>query len=383
MKKQLGGKVIGSGGFGDVYDDVDDIGPIDSITYYDSTKSKSSFSQKSSKNIFENTVFKMIEYESALKSEKTNNRIIYKLFKDINKLSLTSLHNRILSVWNRYDEILVYRKLKTNLVNYLYTPSKDTEKSYYKIFLPTKSDYDNNPEEFIYITINNILKFCKNIHENKMIHKDIKIDNILIGDNINDIVLADYGLLISVDEDKTIPYDSFQGMSDYMPPFCHYVDNDKPYYDNYKKRMLFIFFRSPDIASSQPKGSQIITEKHIDDIINSYDDKNLNKYKIDLHPIGIVLLQLCHRFNISDDKYISFALKLMMNSSNNDKPENNGFINAIDAYESWQTMKGGSKFINILGRNRKIYIINGREHIIYNKNLITIKQARQVARKTK
>lgn len=371
MKKQQGGKVIGSGGFGDVYDDVDDIGPVDSITYYDSTKTKSSYSQKSSKNLFENVVFKVIEYDSALKTEKINNKIIYKLFKDINKLSLTSLHNRILSVWNRYDEIVVYRKMKTSLVSYLYTPSKDTEKSYYKIWVPTKTSHDNNPEEFIYTTINNILRFCKTIHENNMIHKDIKIDNILIGHDNNDIVLADYGLLLPIEKDDTTPYDNFFGMSDYMPPFCHYVDNDRPYNENYKKRMLAIFFGNPEVASSQPRGSQLITEKHIDDIINSYDDKNLNKFKIDLHPIGIVLLQLCHRFKIEDDKYISFALKLMTNNTHG------GFINAKDAYESWQTMKGGSKFINILGRNRKIQRIKGHDYIVYNKELITIKQARQ------
>ena len=312
--KQFGGEVIGEGAFGSVFDSIDDIGTIDEIVYFPKTKSKIT-----SPNIHKNHIFKLIDYPDERLIEIKNQKKLFIFFKNDNINTLTCIDNHISSIKNDSgDEFIVYRKFSSNLQTYLYSSTG----GYQKVYKRNKVN-SRDPIKFIIHVISNILAFLQVIHSHGYIHKDIKLDNILIN-NEQEVVVGDYGLLTKASKEKTNGKKVFTGIPDFMPPFCHFEKNNKSYNDNYINRMNCFFVPKDDEQSKYPRtyvstkffqqvndtykmeSNKSSTTKH-----SSIDISNL-AFKIDLHPTGIILLQLLHFFEISIDHYLyKFAKKLM------------------------------------------------------------------------
>jgi serine/threonine protein kinase len=348
------GAVIGEGSFGEVFDDIKDLD--NPLEYYDYNLSNHEVIIDS--DIFHNKVFKYINYQKELENELDNMLIVRKNV-DIN---LTCLDDEIYYILTDDDtKVPVYTKQDNNLQNYLY----NSKGSYYKTWTTTDIKIINIDK-----SIQNILSFCKSLHEEKYIHKDLKLDNIFIKNDI--CIVGDYGLITKNEDDIGINK-VFMGMVDYMPPFCHFTEgiNSSPY-DSYKKRMKSLFTGDLNSKRSQAPIKQM-NEDFFDKICETYKNNNIiNKYKIDLHPIGIMILQLLYRFDLDDKKLEDFAIKLM---------SNDGFYNAIEAYDDFKTMTGGSRYITILGKKRKIIKKNNRDYITYNKELITVNKAKKLQNK--
>lgn len=348
------GAIIGEGSFGEVFDDIEDLD--NPLEYYD-YKLKS-YNINDNREIFQSKVFKYINYQQELENELNNMLIVQKNI----DIDLTCLDDKIYYILTDDDtKIPVYKKLDNNLQNYLYT----SKGNHYKTWQMT----DNNLID-IKKSISNILDFCKSLHKKNYIHKDLKLDNIFIKDNI--AIVGDYGLITDNEDDIGINK-VFMGMVDYMPPFCHFtkgIINSSPY-DSYKKRMESLFTGNLDGKRSQPPIKKM-DKGFFDKICESYKHNTINKYKIDLHPIGIMILQLLYRFDLNDNNLENFAIQLI---------SNNGFESAEDAFDRFTSMTGGSKYITILGKKRKIVRKNNREYITFNKELITVNKAKKLQNK--
>lgn len=371
-----GGELIGSGQFGNVYDEVSDI-CIDckpQILCYDGEQGCTD------QDINGKCVFKLFEENKEKEIEKANNQLIHRFISMSDPLQvvrLTSLQPSIKSVKYNSDEFLVYRKMDTNLLKYLFEYDED---AYLKEWKYSKAVVDH---EFINNVMTQALSLCSILHEKGYIHRDIKLDNFLISNSEKRIVLADYGMLCKVTDDKTASNVEFEGMTDFMPPFCHYNGNNQTSEANYAKSVAFLFFGDDD-RSKHPYAMLADRDNKavfLNEVVKSYtesSDKDNNvKYKLDLHPLGIVLLQLLKRAHITDnDSYYMFARKLMMHESVG------GYRNAITALEAWQKdiKRGGSRTIHVLGRSRKIHVIKGKEYVTNKGKLITIKQAQKLAK---
>lgn len=344
-----GGKKIGSGGFGDVFDSCDDIEEMDDcknqitdlqfLKYRKITPDVFSDDNKylqfsyckfdneemlQKKEIEGDIVFKQINECKEYKNEEINNNLIWNLFES-NIASMTSLHPEIKSIqWNKYEGVLVYSKFDNNLQSFLYSQKRSYEKTEW-----TKNEVDiSDPKKFIINIITQILTFLKQLADNQyktqFIHSDIKLDNILIK-KINDdyqVVLADYGL---IKKDNEFPYFSpnehFLGLSDYMPPFCHYIERgDINPITNYVSRMNFMFKEKIRHAPIFIKSAESFFENIADTYRNNHVCSQENILKIDLHPTGIILLQLLYFFSENlDQDQIDKLYKIALNCMNNNK----------------------------------------------------------------
>jgi serine/threonine protein kinase len=338
-----GGNLIGKGGFGNVYDNINDIFTDpeldiqkreitpDMINMYTkesikSNKSSSSINSITSskqKLINNSMVFKYI-FESDKISEEDNNDLVWNIVKP----SLTSLHRYVKSInIPKINTILVFSKFDCNLEEFLYEKKGSGEKHIWK-----KKPFNSiDSYHFISKVMFQLLNFCKCIHKHKFVHYDIKLDNVLVNKNENNIVLADYGLLQSIDDIKEFqddPDEHFMGMINYMPPFCQYNGNKHDVTIDYTSRMNALFNSYNNKTSRHPQIWIPENEQgtFFKQIAESYKIKGLidqsNKFKIDLHPIGIILLQLLFYFrdeNVKDQEndfmiWYGIAKELLMNN---------------------------------------------------------------------
>ena len=225
--------------------------------------------------------------------------------------------------------------------------------------------------------IHNALTLINILHKKNLLHMDIKLDNFLVRDD-KCVVLADYGQLTHL-QDVHINYnEQFIGMEDYMPPFCHFTGIHDAR-TNYKQRMRHIFFTHAK-ATKHPRAyhtnaNVVDVVDVVDAICSSYPDDLTNaKFKIDLHPLGLVILQVLNKVNITDNirqQYYDFAIELMSWGSNTDSA-----LTALEALKKIQN--GGTRAkIHILGRNRIIHIRKGREYVTYKNEFVTLNQARK------
>lgn len=370
MYHATGGDLIGQGEFGEVYSDVSDVSDV-SITIESYTKDSIELSKDRYSTELENCVFKLLQYQTDRVAEKANNQTLYQLLRG-NVTEVTSLHHSILSVRNASDEFLVYRKMQKNLQDYLYMSDDKYLKEWRASGIFVDTAFINN-------VMKQALQLCSTLHTNNFLHRDIKLDNFLVDATRTPthVVLSDYGMMMSRSADRTNAESEFLGMPDYMPPFCHYLDNGWSYLDNYTKRMNAIFFVEDGRPSKHPRAYPV--DRIVDEVVETYKNPNPpNQFKIDLHPLGIVLLQLCKRANSLTPEqleyYVDFAKTLM---------SYDGFQNAIDALKNWnppQSQGGGSRMIRILGRNRKVLTIKGKEFITYQGKQITLKQAERLSK---
>ena len=357
-----GGELVGHGGFGQVYDNITDI--VSDNDYIINKFGGEICKLENCEKLIENCVFKSFEYQKALEEEKKNNEIVYK--KMNNAETMTPFNNDICSIYanSTNEEFLVYKKFQNNLQNYLFQSSIQYQREWKlneNIYPKVKSI------EFIKHVIVQVLTVCAELHTHNppIIHSDIKLDNILIKidekSNSYSVVLADFGIMrkCSSNFTETLLTTSFEGMVDYMPPFCHFMDNKNSLKDNYCKKMNCIFKTNLNKSKHPPIKSDI----NFEDVVNTYDletdqkkkqEITNNVFQIDLHPIGIIILQLIKAFNIDVDKseLSEFAQYLMINKFENEKKDQytardalNEFKKKIEHKEEIQ--KGGKPIKNL------------------------------------
>lgn len=308
IKLICGGSLIGHGAFGEVYDSISDIGKIIKYnTFGNHTTSHNKTITKNAKGVTEDLgscIFKLVFYNEEREREKENNALLRKMFNGKELRTLTCLHKDLISVQTVSDEFIVYQKFDNNLQNILYT----AEGGYQKIW--KRTNFSSN-DDFIVDVVKSCLLFCNKLHKFGCIHKDIKLDNLLYKDG--KVVVADYGLVTKVEDDDTSSNSPFSGMYDYMPPFCHYENNGNDDITNYTKRMVYFFVmdNKKDVSRKHPSTS--VSAAFFEGVAETYRgvDKP-NKFKMDMHPIGIILLQLVHRLDSSKlDVFHLFAKELM------------------------------------------------------------------------
>ena len=105
---------------------------------------------------------------------------------------------------------------------------------------------------------------------------------------------------------------TFIGMCDYMPPFCHGGN----WRATYMQRMKALFVGDYNNQRSKHPRTGLPAD-FFEDVLASYPDAPVEEQrtqKIDLHPMGIILLQLAMRFGLEADVLSllqDFAARLM------------------------------------------------------------------------
>lgn len=414
-----GGKQIGHGGFGDVFDSIDDIGGSKNVNHlinYNPSPTNVDHIMNIKDDIGENIhafvykanshVFKLFPEGKDFWTELENNTFVRnwimqqddkKGMNEAQKMEeikrLTHLHPTVAAISMRTDDFVVYRHMKQGDIQscFFLTATTTQTSKYVKEFTyePNKINKD-----LLDKIIKNALDLLAIIHAQGYLHFDIKLDNFLVEETHKDIVLADYGLLTKMSDIET-PVDkhNFMGLVDYMPPFCHYTGIKDPG-ENYAARMNHIFFgtidnpktKHPKLYVQQGGLSDFIAE-----ILESYyypktlqsRTKKENLAKIDLHPLGIVILQLLNIAIVEDavkNQYVGFGKSLMKNEG--------GIATTSQAIEefdrvSLSSKQGGQMAVShvVLGRRRKVYINRGRQYVMYKGQLITLKQAAKIEQK--
>lgn len=301
---QHGGELLGKGGFGEVYSSVEDIGALTHVRGFDKTNAKDS--------TLNNCVFKLVHESKDLYTELENNAKVHELFAKAKKSHLTSLHPSVASVDTSADELIVYRRFDGDLESTLFV-SEETYTREWK----AKPVQMSNPTMFVRDCILRMLEFCAVLHANGYIHKDIKADNVLVALQPKPhVVIGDYGFMMPMTEDNSSTQTLFEGMPDYMPPFCHFLGNKRPVIENYIKASRSRFLKSEQGRSKHPP----INVDVFEEVAKTYADSKESRYakeKIDLHATGIVLLQLLARFELTSKapELVTLAQDLMKNNN--------------------------------------------------------------------
>lgn len=355
-----GGKLIGEGAFGEVYDNlIDDIGPIESLDVIKYNGLANTFYINDLK---ENCIFKLVFYRNERDQEMQSMKTLHELFFN-NKFEKHCLHNEVLAIKNDCDTFLVYQKFENNLQKHLFQSVGD---GYLKEWGQTNIVCDT---KLIEICVENALNMLEILHSNDLVHKDIKLDNFLI--RKNDVILADYGLVSKLSDFDIGWGVPFQGLVDFTPPFCHGDEDDskEKAIEKYTKRMNALFsHKSLNEKSKYPRS--LVGSDFFYDVAISYNIQTIDvhnnvdmKKKIDMHALGIVILQLVARCeNKNNEALVSFAKKLML-------------YNTKLTYKYSQV---GGGYINILGRRRKIYTYRNRAYVKVNNELITLNKAKKL-----
>ena len=99
------------------------------------------------------------------------------------------------------------------------------------------------PESEIKLIFRQVAKAIKHLHQNKIVHRDIKDENVIL-DQDNNIQLIDFGSSAYIKENKK--YDTFCGTIDYAAPEVSYFLKKKGYQKkktNTLKKFLIFFFK--------------------------------------------------------------------------------------------------------------------------------------------
>ena len=316
-----GGALLGEGGFGMVYDSLDDIGKITKVAKH----KPSGGSNGSSGNValqLDDVVFKLVPEAEERSREEDGIRAVYDAVSG-NKNAIedvTCLHPTIRAVTNESgDEFFVLRRFQSTLQDVLFTKIRGN--SYKREWEPNTTLTAKDAREIIHNTIASALALLAMMHQSGYIHADVKLDNILARRHSGwHVVLGDYGQVTAISSEEMFIEDGmFFGMCDYMPPFCHgYV-----WQRTYMQHMNALFVGANNQRSKHPRAGVGI--EFFESVLKTYPNIPLEEHrakKIDLHPLGIVLLQLLERFGselsqTTSHGMLEFAMQLMVHENEN------------------------------------------------------------------
>lgn len=335
-----GGQLIGEGGFGEIFDEVSDLdSPVTAVTFYDQLSEGDC--RDIDKDTFDALVFKSIVEPQELTKELENNMKLHKLFDKADLERLTCLDPCKASVTGHYTYI-VYRHFEGDLQNYLFGRVKSGYKEWNHDKAHQRLIEDGcGALAFIHVIVKAALEFCSPLHKSGLIHKDLKLDNFLLNGPSESsksykAVVCDYGMIGQIKDESR---KAFRGMINFMPPFCHLGGNFRSKYLGYMEGICAGSDESEHARTSMDL-------KFFTDISDSYAAERATAskqdvFKLDLHPIGVIILQLVHFFGISGEGfegYTTFAKKLMMSSVRRQGEQNDdkvGYLNAAEALASW------------------------------------------------
>lgn len=152
--------------------------------------------------------------------------------------------------FNREVEILTNEKHKhPNIVNILiysidehwYISEKgDSFKNHWRSI---KKKHRNNPDQILQIAISYLKKIIaglNSLHNEKVVHRDIKIDNIIISNN--EPVLIDFGLVYNPEEERITDVDSAVGNARFSPDqMMNRLEEVPPWLDIFQLSQLLIW----------------------------------------------------------------------------------------------------------------------------------------------
>jgi serine/threonine protein kinase len=158
---------------------------------------------------------------------------------------------------------------------------------------------DNITVDNIITVLIKVVKLVKLLHSHGIIHRDIKLENVVIDEDTNNVCLIDFDLSFTIDSEyKHIDSDVYL----YFPPFINCYDNNT---DSFMKK-----FRKYKLLNE-------------DYYVKLYEDHSLktitdNLFKIDVFAIGISFLDFLYdnREKLEKDKRFNSFYELFLNMTN-------------------------------------------------------------------
>lgn len=309
-----GGALLGEGGFGLVYDSLDDIGKITKVLRHKGNAALP----------LDGVVFKLVQETEERAREEEGIRSVYDAVSGKKNAieDVTCLHPTIRAVTNESgDEFFVLRRFQATLQDVLFTT--DGGNTYKREWKPNTILTANDAREIIHNTIAASLALLAMIHQNGHIHADVKLDNLLAARRHSEwhVVLGDYGQVATIStnkDDMFLDDGTFFGMCDYMPPFCH---GGGVWRRTYIQHMNALFVGANTERSKHPRAG--VGLEFFEAVLETYPNIPIEEHretKIDLHPLGIVLLQLVERFRseltqTASYNMLAFAMQLMVHGN--------------------------------------------------------------------
>lgn len=213
------------------------------------------------------------------------------------------------------DEIIIYKFLKEHSNKYINKILNIYQNQYFLIIISEfingciLDDYLINNKNELYEIFNKIIKGVSFLHENSIIHADLKLDNIMI--NNNEPIIIDFDLSKKIKE-GLITSLKVSGTKFYIPPET--INNNIYSFKNDIWALGIIFF----LLSTSPQN--VLTNTYFFELY-IYDNILLELYKknININMINIIFSMINNDFNLRPDiNLISTQIELLLNISNNE-----------------------------------------------------------------
>ena len=229
--------------------------------------------------------------------------------------------------------------------------------SFRKYWKNVRKENEANPDKVVKLGIDIITKLIDGLiplHDNKVVHRDIKPDNIVVVNG--EPVLIDFGLVFHPDEERISPLDSAVGNARYSPDqMMNRMDEIPPWLDVFQLSQLFIWMVSerPSKSWSRPLDWRWVI----------YSNKISDSLMLSIR----ALTAICSDPNVSPGD-ASKLKQLIQNifMETNDNEQDNSLVNGIK--ESIKTGKAKS----VIASSSDLSIFNS-SFPLFEKTLLTIK----------
>lgn len=282
---------------------------------------------KCKKNIKKNTVSKFFSNKKAWLYEINNNKIINKILKKENIVKLIDYCPK-----NKKEKILIQNcKLINTKKKYLYNIIYE----YAGVDLPNHAIKKNIIFKDIFIKFGNILETVELLSHNNYIHSDIRLPNIVYGNN--KLKLIDYGLMINVNDKKINKLKKIKYPLYYFPPEFNDLNLNELYL---RIINLLKYDKIYKYEKKKKKRIKIILNYLFNNLKQKKYNNTVNIKTIDVYMIGIVMLELIvilnvkNKLNLSDKEYslvFNYIKKLI-------QPNSNKRYNIKKAYSSYKKL---------------------------------------------
>lgn len=282
---------------------------------------------KCKKNIKKNTVSKFFSDKKAWLYEINNNKIINKILKKENIVKLIDYCPK-----NKKEKILIQNcKLINTKKKYLYNIIYE----YAGVDLQNYAIKKNIIFKDIFIKFGNILETVELLSHNNYIHSDIRLPNIICGNN--KLKLIDYGLMINVNDKKINKFKKIKFPLYYFPPEFNDLNLNELYL---RIINLLKYDKIYKYEKKRKKRIKIILNYLLNNLKKKKYNNTFNIKTIDVYMIGIVMLELIvilnikNKLNLSDKEYnlvFNYIKKLI-------QPNSNKRYNIKKAYSSYKKL---------------------------------------------